>query len=263
MNVKKIIEWIGVACFAMLALAAFALGGIVSGIIFLLIAFICSPFRGLLLNLLPEKFNNKVITIVAAVVLSFSALIGIPTDSSEPVGEITEESVEKETTKEVATVEEKDSDEANSETSTESVEDVASDASTIQESEEKEESETESKVETDATSNTANSNNQEAVASTQTEESASIQTPANDVSNNQESTNNQSTAPANTGNANNFSTGTAPVSGSYYIVNSTNGKVHTSSCSRLPDNDHQIIYNTKEEVLNAGYSDPCGICKPW
>lgn len=51
--------------------------------------------------------------------------------------------------------------------------------------------------------------------------------------------------------------------GVYYIVNATNRKVHKSTCSTLPKDENQIIYNTLEEVREAGYTDSCGNCHPF
>lgn len=87
---KKIIAWGGVVVFAMLALVAFSLGGVIGGVIFLLIAFICSPFRSLLLNFLPEKLRKKGLVIATSVVLFFAGFLGIPTDNTETTEPTTE-----------------------------------------------------------------------------------------------------------------------------------------------------------------------------
>ncbi len=254
MNVKKILALVGVAFFALMALAAFALGGIISGIIFLLIAFVCSPYRGLLLNLLPEKVRNKGIAIASAIVLSLAAFVGIPTDSTEPSNEVVEEVEETEATEEVKTVETEKTEEA-----TDDKEDVIDDL------EEKEtvESTTEQKEEK---TETQPSNNTESTSNTTTSNNETVSVPAAPVApapvtetQPQANNNAQAVAPTN----GSPSTGTAPQSGIYYIVNAKNGKVHISSCSHLPDNDNQLIFGTQEEVINAGYSDPCGFCKPW
>lgn len=47
------------------------------------------------------------------------------------------------------------------------------------------------------------------------------------------------------------------------IVNRNNGKIHHSACSRLPKEENRIYFNSIQEALNAGFSDPCGICKPF
>ena len=49
----------------------------------------------------------------------------------------------------------------------------------------------------------------------------------------------------------------------YYIVNKNNGKIHVPTCHTLPKEKNQIKFRTKEEVLNAGYTDTCGNCQPW
>lgn len=52
----------------------------------------------------------------------------------------------------------------------------------------------------------------------------------------------------------------APVQGNSIIVNATNGKVHKSSCSKLPEEDNRIYFSSLEETQNNGYTDLCGIC---
>lgn len=93
--IKKILEWFGVVFFAVLALAAFSMGGIIGGIIFLLLAFICSPYRYLLINLLPEKLKKTAVVVTASVVLFFAGFLGIPTDSStDSTSEVVEDVTE-------------------------------------------------------------------------------------------------------------------------------------------------------------------------
>ena len=257
MNVKKTIAWVGAVIFAIFALAAFSSGGIGSGIIFLLIAFICSPFRGLLLNLLPDKFRKKGVTIASAVVLSLAAFVGVPTDSMEPVEQATEELAETGVVKDIKTDEVEEPEVADKSIPQE--EDEATDVEISDTSPTESETKIDnSKAQTETTRDTSESS-----SSTTSSETAV----APDTSPNEESaTTDSNSAPATTpegGGGGNASIGTAPKSGVYYIVNATNGKIHRSNCHSLPDNDNQIIFDTKEEVLNAGYSDTCGNCKPW
>lgn len=58
-----------------------------------------------------------------------------------------------------------------------------------------------------------------------------------------------------------FETGTSPGAG-LYIGNKNNGKLHRSTCNKLPKNENQAIFNTREEAVAAGYNDPCKLCKP-
>ena len=58
-----------------------------------------------------------------------------------------------------------------------------------------------------------------------------------------------------------FETGTSPGAG-LYIGNKNNGKLHRSTCKKLPKDENQAIFNTREEAVAAGYSDPCKLCKP-
>lgn len=46
------------------------------------------------------------------------------------------------------------------------------------------------------------------------------------------------------------------------IVNATNGMIHDAGCSKLPNEDNRIYFNSVQDALNAGYSDRCGICHP-
>lgn len=58
-----------------------------------------------------------------------------------------------------------------------------------------------------------------------------------------------------------FETGTSPGAG-LYIGNKNNGKLHRSTCHKLPKNENQAIFDTREEAVAAGYDDPCKLCKP-
>lgn len=58
-----------------------------------------------------------------------------------------------------------------------------------------------------------------------------------------------------------FETGTSPGAG-LYIGNKNNGKLHRSTCHKLPKNENQVIFDTREEAVAAGYNDPCKLCKP-
>ena len=60
-------------------------------------------------------------------------------------------------------------------------------------------------------------------------------------------------------NGSNF--GTAPATGSY-IGNRNNHKLHRASCSYLPKEKNQVIFDTREAAVAAGYNDPCGHCSP-
>lgn len=48
----------------------------------------------------------------------------------------------------------------------------------------------------------------------------------------------------------------------YYVGNKTNGKLHLSVCESLPKEWNQVIFETKEEAVEAGFSDFCGGCRP-
>lgn len=56
-------------------------------------------------------------------------------------------------------------------------------------------------------------------------------------------------------------TGEASSAGSY-IGNKNNGKLHKVSCSYLPLEKNQAVFNTREEAVTAGYDDPCKRCNP-
>ena len=55
--------------------------------------------------------------------------------------------------------------------------------------------------------------------------------------------------------------GTAPATGSY-VGNRNNHKLHRASCSYLPKEKNQVIFDTREAAVAAGYNDPCGHCNP-
>lgn len=47
-----------------------------------------------------------------------------------------------------------------------------------------------------------------------------------------------------------------------YVGNANNGKLHTIYCKSGPEEQNRVYFNTREEAVAAGYSDPCGRCKP-
>lgn len=47
-----------------------------------------------------------------------------------------------------------------------------------------------------------------------------------------------------------------------YIGNRNNHKLHRSTCKTLPKESNQVYFDTREEAVNAGYSDPCKNCNP-
>ncbi len=66
---------------------------------------------------------------------------------------------------------------------------------------------------------------------------------------------------AGTDNTNNLETGEATAGGNY-IGNKNNGKLHRATCHTLPKPENQVIFNTREEAVAAGYDEPCGNCNP-
>ncbi len=47
-----------------------------------------------------------------------------------------------------------------------------------------------------------------------------------------------------------------------YIGNRNNGKLHRATCRRLPEEENRVVFDTRQEAVNAGYDDPCKLCKP-
>ena len=52
-----------------------------------------------------------------------------------------------------------------------------------------------------------------------------------------------------------------PIVYDQYIGSKNSKKFHVPSCSYLPDQENQILFETRDEAIAAGYS-PCGHCKP-
>ena len=46
-----------------------------------------------------------------------------------------------------------------------------------------------------------------------------------------------------------------------YIGNINTKKFHRVDCSRLPDAENQVMLDSYQAAIDAGY-EPCGICKP-
>lgn len=47
-----------------------------------------------------------------------------------------------------------------------------------------------------------------------------------------------------------------------YTGNKNNGKLHRSTCEQLPNEENRVVFETKQEAIDAGYDDPCGLCEP-
>ncbi len=50
--------------------------------------------------------------------------------------------------------------------------------------------------------------------------------------------------------------------GVYYVGNKNNRKLHRSTCSSLPKEWNQVIFESKEEAAHAGFTDTCSGCRP-
>lgn len=48
----------------------------------------------------------------------------------------------------------------------------------------------------------------------------------------------------------------------YYVGNKNNRKLHRSTCNSLPKEWNQVIFESKEEAVRAGFTDFCSGCKP-
>ena len=46
-----------------------------------------------------------------------------------------------------------------------------------------------------------------------------------------------------------------------YIGNKNTEKFHSTDCSKLPEPENQIVFDSRQAAVDAGYS-PCGICEP-
>lgn len=53
----------------------------------------------------------------------------------------------------------------------------------------------------------------------------------------------------------------SPETGETYIGNKNTKKFHRGDCSRLPDAENQVMLDSYQAAIDAGY-EPCGICKP-
>lgn len=48
-----------------------------------------------------------------------------------------------------------------------------------------------------------------------------------------------------------------------YICNKKSGIVHTDSCTSLPAEQNRVYFDSIDDAKAAGYTNPCGRCKPW
>lgn len=69
----------------------------------------------------------------------------------------------------------------------------------------------------------------------------------------------ENTGTTSTGGSGNSQFGEA-VAQNVYIGNRNNHKLHVSTCHTLPKEKNQVIFNSLEEALAAGYDDYCGNC---
>ncbi len=75
---KSGLRWVFTVLVGICALSAFMVGGIVSGLLFLLLAFIISPFRKRLFTGLPNLFQRKGVLVTVGVIAGFAALFTLP-----------------------------------------------------------------------------------------------------------------------------------------------------------------------------------------
>lgn len=83
-KVWKVVQW-GIAAFMFLLGLVFILypGGIVSGLLFIALGVLISPLRKKIFALLPEKFQSKIIAIVAGVVLTIGGFAAVPSTQTD------------------------------------------------------------------------------------------------------------------------------------------------------------------------------------
>lgn len=284
--IKRIITWFITISMIMMALIMGALHNWLGLIIFLIIAFLCSPYRRYLLNIIPERFRKAPIIVGTSFLLAFASILATPTDNvnsetnveTETVASL-EETLETETVVEVAktlpSVEE--SIEESSEETTETKEEAKETEASVEARQDtkKIEKKNEAKEETTDTAQVKETNPNDAnntvvpaqdttVTPVQDTPAAVVQDTASASNVNSSAADNSTVISNGTGNGGEIPTGTAPA-GAAYIVNKTSKdhKVHLPTCSTLPENDNQIIFNSKEECWNAGYTNACQRCKPW
>ena len=108
---------------------------------------------------------------------------------------------------------------------------------------------------------TKNSADNRTNTSTDSDIGKSTTVPENTDGGSAETPSGQGGVQSGSGNGDQFPTGEAPASGNY-IGNKNNGKLHRSTCSYLPLEKNQAVFQTREEAVAAGYDDPCKRCKP-
>ncbi len=50
--------------------------------------------------------------------------------------------------------------------------------------------------------------------------------------------------------------------GNYVIANKKSGVFHKPTCNGLPKEQNQLIFNSREDAIAAGYDNPCDYCEP-
>ena len=98
-KIWAVIQWILAAIILLFAIVAFATsGGIISGLLFVLLAIVVSPLRKKIFSLLPANFQKKSIAIISGVVLAIASLFSFPSAetsqlSESPADEVQERSI--------------------------------------------------------------------------------------------------------------------------------------------------------------------------
>ena len=78
MKKKNGLRWFFTALVALCGLSMFTVGGILSGLFFLVLAFLISPIRRQLFEGLPEIFQRKGVLVAAGVIVGFAAFLSVP-----------------------------------------------------------------------------------------------------------------------------------------------------------------------------------------
>ena len=276
-KIWTVIQWIFAVFFLFGALAAFTTsGGAVSGILFLLLGVLVSPFRKNIFNLLPEQFRKKSIAIVSGIVLTIASFGALPStdtaqEADQSATEISAEAIVSERSIITDNTIEEESSSAKSEQTIDTSK--AEEEKLAKEKEEAEKKKAEEAAKKAEEKNLAKEKAEleakaaetKAAAETKGESAPAEIATAPHVD--EAPATNETKSGSGDGNAENFNTYNNPEqqkTEATYVLNTNSKKFHKPSCrhvKKISPEHYSTSSDSRDTLISQGY-DPCGTCNP-
>lgn len=262
-QVKNVIRHILAIFIILLAVAAFSISAF-SGILILLSGILCSPCSSKMIRKLTGKKIKGIFIAVLVVILFLAGFAAVPSTDTDLEAEAAMEEAMPDPVQTSAPL--------LAETPTEKPASMPAEATTATPTKEPTamptKAPTEAPTKTPAAAPTATLTPTESPTPAPTKEPTSAPTleptafPTKEpapVPVTEETKTQENTGTTSTGGSGNSQFGEA-VAQNVYIGNRNNHKLHVSTCHTLPKEKNQVIFNSLEEALAAGYDDYCGNC---